>query len=81
MTQGHTYDHPDIVRPDYCECETPWQTLDGPLKDGSHYSNCVAAEVAEAMDELRAELAAANAIVPKVRELAELLLRITEDYR
>ena len=42
--------HEKIERPEYCECLiSPWSTRRGPLKDGSHYSNCVAGEVAEDM--------------------------------
>jgi hypothetical protein len=59
-------DHSEIDRPDYCECETPWQTRTGPLKDGSHYHNCVAAEVAEKMAELRRDADALR----KARDLA-----------
>jgi hypothetical protein len=46
----------EIDRPDYCGCEPPWQTREGPLKDGSHYSGCFADEIAEDMAGLRASV-------------------------
>lgn len=66
----------DIHRPEYCGCPQPWQTPTGPLKDGSHYSDCLAAEVAEDMQELRQTVEDRDATIRVLRKRIKNLQRM-----
>lgn len=50
LAEAKKYQWNEINRPRFCTCATPWDTPEGPFKDGSHYSYCVAGDVAEAVE-------------------------------
>ena len=74
---GAELGYDEIDRPDYCACQTPWQTRTGPLKDGSHYHDCMAADVAEATALLQAVIEASRAFL---NELDANVVGSTADY-
>lgn len=70
-----------LQRPPFCTCEEPWTTPTGPLKDSSHYCDCVAEDVAEMMGTLRSGITVAYEVTARCPFSANDLFDVSPEAR